>query len=711
MKIVYTELKNKAMERNISKVQSKEDLKQIFIEQWNWDNPSVSGEFFDTRAEIQDFIVESDVLAEIINAQVLYFELANLTNPEKQMKPLERKIIVSPEMKNKITNSIFVFSAHDFNYCDFVKAEKIGAAIKIKRFSINPENRNKLRTTQEQLAKLRIEAAKLSPSYVKNQIEMAFSVEAITEKFYDDYIAIFQKIKKNLQKQKVEVENEKQEEKLRDFIHQILNRLMFLYFVQRRGCFAGDKDFLANFWDKYKESHGGKNNFHSAWLGALFFEALNQPSFLYSEKKELGDFNSILKQAPYLNGGLFEKSELDDIGWQIADDFFEDIFNFLQGYNFTIEESTPLDIDIAINPEMLGNIYEHLVNTEEAQEQAKAGIFYTPKTEIGIMIERALVEFLFGKTSANKEKLYQFVFNPEEVAVLDKNEAREVLRELNEILILDPACGSGHYLVVCSQTLYSLKLTLRELLGEETVGKYQAKKEIIEKNLYGNDVKPWAANVAKLRLWLDLFVDAQDEFLQNQTEPLLPNLGFKIRHGDSLLQELAGEIIPLRKIGKLFASRRADLKNLIAKKRFVYEKGTVEDFKQTLYLEKNLLRQVLSMEKIKLQQKLQQLNFESRKQTESLFGDKPKIQPSLFMREIEETKTATVSVDRLQEYLIKHEPPMLWDLAFAEVFAMKNGFDIVIANPPLCSAGTNLRPQWHLSKKRIQKQTNCANKN
>lgn len=158
------------------------------------------------------------------------------------------------------------------------------------------------------------------------------------------------------------------------------------------------------------------------WLGALFFEALNKPSFQYNDKKELGDINVILRQAPYLNGGLFEKGELDDIGWQIADDFFEDVFNFLQGYNFTIEESTPLDIDIAINPEMLGNIYEHLVNTEEAKEQAKAGIFYTPKTEIDLMIKRALVEFLFGKTDISKEKLYQFVFSPENAAVLEKDQ-------------------------------------------------------------------------------------------------------------------------------------------------------------------------------------------------------------------------------------------------------------------------------------------------
>lgn len=233
----------------LSKIKSKEDLKRIFIEQWDWDNPSILGNFFDATEEFKDFVAGNGILAEKMNVQVLYFELKNLTNPGKQIKPLQRKIIASPEIKNKIGDLIFIFSANNFGYCDFVRAEKVGSAVKIKRFSINPENRNKLRTTQEQLKKLTIDKAELSPSFVRNKIEAAFSVEEITERFYDDYIAVFQKIKKDLQKQEVDVESGKQEEKLRDFIHQILNRLMFLCFVQKRGCFAGDKDFLANFWD------------------------------------------------------------------------------------------------------------------------------------------------------------------------------------------------------------------------------------------------------------------------------------------------------------------------------------------------------------------------------------------------------------------------------------------------------------------------------
>ncbi len=117
------------------------------------------------------------------------------------------------------------------------------------------------------------------------------------------------------------------------------------------------------------------------------------------DRQYLGEFNRILKDAPYLNGGLFERNELDKVGWQIPDELFEDIFEFFESYNFTITEYTPLDIEIAIDPEMLGNIYEHMVNIEEFEEEGKkAGVFYTPKTEIEFMIRRSLVEFLFNKT-------------------------------------------------------------------------------------------------------------------------------------------------------------------------------------------------------------------------------------------------------------------------------------------------------------------------
>ena len=676
----------------LSKIKSKSQLKELFIEEWNWKAPKIEKVFFNFPEEIKNQILNCEVLAEREEIKILFFEIKNISNPEKELKLIEKKIINNPEVKKIIENSIFIFSFREGEYLDFLRAEKIGQRIKIKRFSISPENRDKLRTASEQLEKLKLDPSKITFSYVKNQLEEAFSVEAVSEKFYQEYIDLFHKIKNVLSKQKVSVDQKERERKLRDFIHQILDRIMFLYFVQKRGCFGKDKNFLANFWDDYKNRFKGENKFHKDWVNVLFFEALCQPSWLYREKEYLGKFNKILKYAPYLNGGLFEKNELDDIGWQIPDNLFDDIFEFFESYNFTIEESTPYEIEIAINPEMLGNIYEQLVNVEEKEEQAKAGIFYTPKIEIELMIRKSLVEWLFNKTKIDKEKLYKFLFPEMEEEIEDpftQKEAEKVLDELDKILILDPACGSGHYLVVAEQILYKLKEILWKKLNKPHSSKYEEKKKIIERNIYGNDIKEWAVNVAKLRLWLDLFVDADEEILEDQTEPLLPNLNFKIRCGDSLIQRIGNKLFALRKISSVLKQETFLLKELERKKLAVYENKL--DSKGVLDLEKKLLANALNRLHHEIFEKIK------RKRREILQVEEPNILPfeeqkieidkgklKRLKKELEILKKELEEIKKFKEEILqpKKEPPMLWDLAFAEVFQMKNGFDIVIANPP-----------------------------
>lgn len=670
-------------------IKSTDYLKEKFIGEWNWENCRLSRYSFDLSDEIKNNVGDVISIAEKLDSKILHFNITNLEQPERQLKSIERKILLSPDIKPIIDNNIFIFSYNNFEYLDFVNAEKVGANVKIKRFSITPENRNKLRTPTEQLNKLNLAGNITDTYWVRKQIDEAFSVEAVTEKFYDGYLDIFNKIKKSLLKQEVSVEEK--DRQLRDFIHQILNRIMFLYFVQKRGCFVNNKNFLADFWGKYKTIKKDCDKFHKKWLEVLFFESLCKPSYLYSEKTYLGEINQILRNAPYLNGGLFEKNDLDDTGWIIEDKYFDEIFEFFESYNFTVEESTPFDIDIAINPEMLGNVYEHLVNTEEQEEQAKGGIFYTPKIEIELMVRRSLVEYLYNKLKINKEKLYLFIFKEtgqEITHSFTNSEAESVLKELDEILILDPACGSGHYLVVTTQILYELKQLLWQCLGSEHLDKYEEKKQIIERNIYGNDIKEWAVEIAKLRLWLDLFVDADIVRLQSQHDPLLPNLNFKIRCGDSLVQRIGNKIVPLRRIGGLLMVKSDDLKHLIQRKSYVYESGGSQDYQDTLYLEKKLLLNALNDYEIKTQKAIKEKNVQLKQIQLGLLGESiEERKTSLFEEqvkvEIEELKLALIQIREYKEELLKlKEPPMIWDLAFAEVFAMKNGFDVVIANPP-----------------------------
>jgi hypothetical protein len=682
----------------LTEIKSIGDLKNLFIERWNWDSPQIKEVSLELSEDIQNKIDNYQLIAQRLGYKIILFVLKNLLKPEQELKIIERKIITSSPLRKEVDDFIFVFACENFDYIDFIRADKVGPKVRSRRFSISPENYHQLRTPSQQLENLKLDFQKISPSYIKNRIDEAFSVEAVTERFYKEYIEIFEKIKKFLIKQKIEIGSEVKNEKLRDYIHQVFNRIMFLYFVQKRGCFNEDKNFLATFWNAYKNKSKGENKFHKDWLNVLFFESLSRPSWLYTEKSYLEQFNEVLKNAPYLNGGLFENNELDKIGWQIPDELFDNIFEFFESYNFTIQESTPFEIEIAIDPEMLGNIYEHLVSVEEIeQEQAKAGIFYTPKVEIDLMIRKSLVEFLYNKTKIDKQKLYQYIFPEEEIEIeypFTKEEAERILKELNEILILDPACGSGHYLLAAEQILYELKEILWKQLNKEHQDKYNEKKTIIEQNIYGNDIKEWAANIAKLRLWLDLFIDTRNEILRDQREPLLPNLNFKIRCGDSLIQRIGHEIIPLRKISTFIkeVGRGVDLKILIQKKESVYKHGNPEEGKLTLNLEKKLLQNVLAAYYIEKQQELQNVFNQFKKSQSNLFNKLSKeqllLQENHLRIEKEDLDNQLNQIQQFEEELSKlKEPPMIWDLAFAEVFQMKKGFDVVIANPPYVENG------------------------
>jgi len=666
----------------LAEIKTFDQLKRKFIEEFNWDTPSlpyytpVTSEFFNMHVDMIKPICEK-----LRIYKILFIELKNIQNPERELRSVERRVILNSSLKNEIQNTIFVFSYNNFEYLDFVKAEKIANTIKIKRFSISPENRNKLRTPTEQLGKLNLSKIKTSFSSINDIINEAYSVEAITKKFYDEYIEIFRKIKKVLHKQKnIEIREGLKENKINEFIHQILNRIMFLYFIQKRGCFGQDKNFVENYYLTYKEKSYGKDKFHKDWLNVLFFDSLSKPPWLYQNRNYLGYYNDILKNAPYLNGGLFEKNELDKIGWIIPDNIFDDIFEFFGSYNFTIEESTPLEIDIAINPEMMGNIYEHMINIEEQEEQKKAGIFYTPKVEIELMIRRSLVEFLYNKTQISKNKLYKFLFKELDEEVenpFDKEEAKKVLDELDKIFILDPACGSGHYLVVAVEILYDLKKILCRFLDAPIQSKYDEKKKIIENNIYGNDIKPWAVSIAKLRLWLELFVDADDFLLRDYSRPLLPDLNFKIRCGDSLVQNLGNGLIPIRGLLKVKEIPKDKIKYIISLKNSVYERGDRSLYEKAIIEEKNLLLNMIETQIIKMNKALQerspQLHLD--KSISDLDYAKKRL---VIMNEIENLKKLKKEISNLKP----EEIPLIWDLSFAEVFVSKQGFDIVIANPP-----------------------------
>jgi hypothetical protein len=219
----------------------------------------------------------------------------------------------------------------------------------------------------------------------------AFSIEKVTDKFFGDYKNAFFELRETFEKQKISVKAS------HELSQQFLNRLMFLYFISKKRWLNNDPKFIKWYWERYKEAKRKGNtendSFYDKWLQVLFLQAFkNQYSHPQYFPK---DIDKILAEAPYLNGGLFKRNDLDDLPFYINDSLFEKVFSFFEKYNFTIREEVPLDVEVAVDPQMIGYVYESLSNVaEEIYERQDLGIFYTPTVEVDFMCRRAMVEYL-----------------------------------------------------------------------------------------------------------------------------------------------------------------------------------------------------------------------------------------------------------------------------------------------------------------------------
>ena len=358
---------------------------------------------------------------------------------------------------------------------------------------------------------------------------------------------------------------------------------------------------------------------------------------------------------------------------------------------------------------MIGKVYESLVNvSEETDKQGDAGIFYTPRTEIDLMCRLALVDNLANHLGEeHKSALYGavFAFEPDERTRADqqlreKNLWNQLDERLKGLAVVDPACGSGSFLVGMLHILDDLQDRANRVLGYEQLS-FDRKKAIIGKNLYGVDVMEWACHVAELRLWLALIIDADipRAELQLRIEPLLPHFSFNIRCGDGLLQEIGGmNLVQIRAdfsgIPRSLKARTTRLKTEKLKF-FNNDKTCRYRSKQELEQEElNLFRDLVDThaEDVKKQiddlkelindLKAQQITIEGT--IDETTSQKLKRQEIEWSKQIE---VLTIDYDRLVEArgALANAPtsPFVWDIAFVEIFSDdKRGFDIVIGNPP-----------------------------
>jgi hypothetical protein len=510
------------------------------------------------------------------------------------------------------------------------------------------------------------------------KIKEAFAVGPVTDLFYKDFFVEYDKLV-----QAVKTTNKIAEDKARDFVLLFAIRTIFLGFIQKRKWLGDNEKFIQSFLDAYQKTETA-DKFYEDWLSILFFEALNKN---FSPRKHLPkEINSALQLAPYLNGGLFrEKAGYDDQGWLLPAKEIASFFDFLFSHSFTIEESSLDDAELQLNPEFLGIIFERLVNKAD-------GAVYTPRTEVDLMCRLSLVKWLMRNLSLpiTPINLYELFFREGEAedeqkeGSFSKKEALEILAKLESMAMCDPAVGSGAFLVGMMQVLDEIEQKLRKRFGLVAQSVFERKKQIISQSLYGVEVKEWAVWICQLRLWLSLFVDAPEDMRLSPTA-ILPSLDFKVRQGDSLVQRIGSKMFPVSGHATDNRSMRDKvnkLKNL--KTEYFNNKTSLKDW-EIKQRELAIYDDILQSEIQEKQNELNRLKYGKTSETGGLEGieeKKPKQAALNFDKQRIEFLENEIEELRKQKQDLHKDKPLIWNIEFAEIFVEKEGFDIIIGNPP-----------------------------
>ncbi len=535
----------------------------------------------------------------------------------------------------------------------------------------------------------------------------AFNVEPVSKKFFEEYKNLYKQFSGFLADEKNEYRNifeaeindfsnktksdvEKEIDKdIRNFVSRLMGRMVFLYFLQKKHWLGasttdyndGSSTFLSDLFYNDVES---QRDFYKNYLSEIFFGALNNP------KSEIDKFklhNGDEVFIPFLNGGLFEEEQepIRHREIQFPAFYFEDLFKFFNGYNFTIYENSPEEHTVAVDPEMLGHIFENLIDYNK-----DTGTFYTPKEIVQYMTQESLVEYLNTHLQKERKELENLVKNhhiiPFNIAELEK-----IDQLLNDVKICDPAIGSGAFPMGMLQEIFNLKAVIAYELKKEW-NPAQVKQNIIQSSIYGVDLDEGAVEIARLRFWLSLVVD--------EGKPkALPNLDYKIMQGNSVVESFKG--IDLSKIStgndlmivekmqknlfgdlvddqmKITISKSGlaeEIQNLI-KKYFTAQTEQKKELKDKIQykitehidfnieLRENQLHRQINI----LEQSYNNLKTKELKALENYKND---------LQNLYETKEELYNIQKREG-----KPYFLWHLFFADVLC-KGGFDIVIGNPP-----------------------------
>lgn len=552
-------------------------------------------------------------------------------------------------------------------------------------------------------------------------VEKSFSVEALSKEFfakynehYDQFLAELTSSSRiadtrtrfGIGLEETEEAQSTADKPIRDFAKKLLGRLIFLHFLQKKGWLhgpadttdwsTGDKDFLRTYLT-LAEAAGKRESFHSAYLAPLFFEALNtdRPGQI---------FPLTGTRMPYLNGGLFDPEPEPLRTLDLPAQLFAELFSFFSEYNFTIDENDPEDHEVGIDPEMLGHIFENLL-----EDNKDKGAYYTPKVIVSYMCRQSLLRYLESHLGKN-EHLTRLCEIHEPGDLREKGNwcganAKRIATLLEDVKICDPAIGSGAFPIGMLNEIVHLRTLLNNELNDPAE-RAKLKKSIIQNSIHGVDLDSGAVDIARLRFWLALVVD-------EETPSPLPNLDYKIMQGNSLLESFQG--IDLSQIHAAPDPHVFQLKTILGSPQHEFN---LLDEKQTEFREQQKAKQDDLLEstrayfaarkperKAQLRAAIDQKVIEhiahciagDLEKTEALADQQAKIAAGKLPKtkgwsEKKSEKTLLAlhaAITRLKNVRRQLEqttrqperPFFLWHLLFRDVFE-QGGFDIVIANPP-----------------------------
>ena len=541
-------------------------------------------------------------------------------------------------------------------------------------------------------------------------IESAFNVEALSNEFFGKYKEKYDKFvefitgKRYLKKGNKYVETKihephptlysgfKNNDKLvRDYVKKMLGRIVFLHFLQKKGWLGvpaggqwgeGDLNFMLNLFKNATEKQ--KENFLDEVLEGLFANGLDCKR---SEKKDIYDtkvqgFRDC--RIPYLNGGLFERDRLDELTVRFPAEYFDSLFTMLSQYNFTIDENDPYDAEVGVDPEMLGRIFENLL-----EDNKDKGAFYTPKEIVQYMCRESLIAYLqTDQKEENKERIRQFVTSHDGELLGDLK--ADIDEKLRDVKICDPAIGSGAFPMGLLRELFFCRSAIEPNIVEHAA---DIKRHIIQNNIYGVDIERGAVDIARLRFWLALIVD-------EKSPEALPNLDFKIMQGNSLLESYEG--IDLSKLAvmsnmqiyspqsNLFGELEEEQINIVytqTKELKDFQDKLKHYFETTAHEERTNLRKAiedyvrytisytLDTHKHGEERKIEQIQLSTK------LTDKQSKATAVAEENINHLKEAIENVQKME---LPNSQFFLWHTWFHDVFSRpsKEGFDIVIGNPP-----------------------------